>query len=258
MFKHLILLFFISLFISCSEEKPTKKEATPPKKVVVKKVKIKEEPKLDLITNDNVVERLTAYGKENPETIADVYTTKGKVRIRLYKDTPLHRANFVLLAKSGYYDGCYFSRVSPKFMAQFGGSYEDHQRNVQKKIGNYTIPQEMSHHRFHKKGAIAAARSYTKNPDKRSAMDELYFVEGTLFSDYALDKYEHDNHYKYSQKQRDYYPKNPGAAHIDGEHTVFGIIIKGFSAIPKLTQVETDSQEWPKTNIYVDSVLIIK
>ena len=143
-------------------------------------------------------------------------------------------------------------------MAQFGGSYNDHQREVQKKIGNYTIPSEMSHHHFHRKGALAAARSYTNNPDKRSAMDEAYFVEGVTFSNYALSKYEHDNHYKYTQQQTDYYEKNPGAAHIDGEHTVFGIIIKGFSTVPKLTKVETDTQEWPTINLYVDSVRIVK
>jgi len=257
MLKKIIPLLLIAFLFSCTEEKP--KQAIKKKVSKVKVVKkVKKEPKPDLINNKNVVERLTAYGKKNPETIADIYTSKGKVRVRLYKDTPLHRANFVLLAKSGYYDGCYFSRVSKKFMAQFGGSYNDHQREVQKKIGVYTIPAEMSHHHFHKKGALAAARDYTNNPDKRSAMDEAYFVEGVTFSNYALSKYEHDNHYKYTQKQIDYYEKTPGAAHIDGEHTVFGIIIKGFSAVPKLTAVDTDSQEWPTTNLYVDSIRIIK
>ena len=34
--------------------------------------------------------------------IKENYTSKGKMRIRLYKDTPLHRANFLMLAKSGF------------------------------------------------------------------------------------------------------------------------------------------------------------
>jgi peptidyl-prolyl cis-trans isomerase B (cyclophilin B) len=257
MLNKIIPFILILLIFSCTEEKQKVTNAKKAKKIKVIK-KVKKEPQPDLINNKNVVERLTAYGKENKETIADIYTSKGKVRVRLFKDTPLHRANFVLLAKSGYYDHCYFSRVSKNFMAQFGGSYNDHQREVQKKIGVYTIPAEMSHHHFHRKGALAAARNYTNNPDKRSAMDEAYFVEGVTFSGYALDKYELDNHYKYTQTQRDYYKKTPGAAHIDGEHTVFGVIIKGFSTIPKLTNVDTDSQEWPTTNLYVDSVKVIK
>lgn len=257
MLKKIVPFILLSLLISCDDEV---KQKSIPKKVKKAKVvrKVKKKPKLDLINNKNVVERLTAYGKKNPETLVDIYTSQGKVRVRLFKDTPLHRANFILLAKNGYYDGCYFSRVSKKFMAQFGGSYNDHQREVQKKIGVYTIPSEMSHHHFHRKGALAAARDYKNNPKKRSAMDEAYFVEGLKFSGYALDKYEHDNNYKYTQAQRDYYKNNPGAAHIDGEHTVYGIIIKGFSAIPKLTATKTDSQEWPTTNLYVDSVKVIR
>ena len=258
MLKKIIPILLIAFLVSCYNDKDS--EIQRPQKI--KKIKVvkkeKKEIKLNLINNGNVIERLTAYGKENPETHVDIYTSKGKISVRLFKDTPLHRANFILLAKNGYYDGCYFSRVSPNFMAQFGGSYNDHQRNVQKKIGAYTIPSEMSHHHFHRRGALAAARDYTNNPDKRSSMDEAYFVEGVTFSNYALDKYEHDNHYKYSKAQRNYYPKNPGAAHIDGEHTVFGIITKGLSVLPKLTHVNTDTQEWPTTNLYVDSVKIIK
>ena len=143
-------------------------------------------------------------------------------------------------------------------MAQFGGSYGDLQKEIQDTIGSYTIPAEMSHHHFHKKGAVAAARSYHKNPKKRSACDELYFVEGLKYSDISLDHYEDENGYKYTQTQRNYYKNYPGAAHIDGEHTVFGQIIKGFSVVPKLTHVETDSQDWPTAEIFVDSVVIIK
>ncbi|MBL4667905.1 MAG: peptidylprolyl isomerase, partial [Flavobacteriales bacterium] len=51
---------------------------------------------------------------------------------------------------------------------------------------------------------------------------------------------------------------NPGAAHIDGEHTVFGQITQGYEVVAKLTHIDTDSQEWPVTDIFVDSVVIIK
>jgi len=249
------LLVLIALF-SCSENKSKKEK----KEVVVKEVStpVVEKPKLDLINNDNVVERLTKYGEENPETIVVLTTTKGKIKIRLYKDTPLHRANFILYAKSGYFNGCYFSRVVKGFMAQFGGSYGDLQKSIQDTIGYYTIPSEMSHHHFHKKGAVAAARSYTNNPDKRSEPDELYFVEGTKFSIFSLEKYAEENHYTYTERQKNYYLNNKGAAHLDGEHTVFGEIISGYSVVPKLTHVSTNSQDWPKENLFVEKVEILK
>ena len=255
MFKFIIPFLLFSLLFSCKEEKPktiVKKEVKKVEKVIPPK------PVYDLITGENVVEKLTQYGKENPETIVKIYTTKGKIKVKLFKDTPLHRANFILLAKSGFFNGVYFSRVSKKFMAQFGGSYDDLQRNIQDTIGNFTIPSEMSHHHFHKKGALAAARSYNNNPDKRSSSDEFYMVEGQKFSDLTLDHYAYENKYTFTSAQRKYYNSNVGAAHIDGEHTVFGQIIEGYNVVPKLTNVPTDSQEWPTTDIYVDSVIIVK
>jgi len=257
MFKKLVFVFITCFLLACSEETP------PPikKDVVVKKeepIVVKEKPKSDKINNDNVVERLTKYGKENQETIVLITTTKGKIKIRLYKDTPLHRANFILLAKSGYFDGCYFSRVVKDFMAQCGGAYDDKQRSILDSIGYYTIPAEMSKHHFHKKGAVCAARSYTNNPDKRSEPDEFYFVEGIRFSELSLDNYAEQNHYTYTETQRKYYTKNKGAAHLDGEHTVFGEIISGYSVVPKLTHVSTDSQDWPDENLYIKKVEVIK
>jgi peptidyl-prolyl cis-trans isomerase B (cyclophilin B) len=253
--KIIYLLLMLFLF-SCSEENPQQIK----KEVVVKEVKapIKKEPKPDLINNSNVVERLTKYGEENPETIVLITTTKGEIKIRLYKDTPLHRANFILMAKSGYYDGCLFSRVVKGFMAQCGGSYDEKQREIKATIGQYSIPSEMSKHHFHKKGAVAAARSYTNNPNKRSESDELYFVEGMQFSELSIDKYADENKYTYSKRQRNYYLKNKGAAHLDGEHTVFGEIIKGLSVVSKLTDVETDSQDWPNVDLYVKKVEVLK
>jgi len=254
--KKISYLIPIFIFLSCSEKQPQQEK----KEVVAKEIiaPIVEERKLDLITNDNVVERLTKYGEENPETIALITTSKGEIKIKLYKDTPLHRANFILQAKSGYFNGCYFSRVVKGFMAQFGGSYGDKQKAIQDSIGYYTIPSEMSKHHFHKKGAVAAARSYTDNPDKRSEPDELYFVEGSQFSIFSLEKYAEENHYTYSETQKNYYLKNKGAAHLDGEHTVFGEIIEGLAVVSKLTNVETDSQDWPKINLFVEKVEVLK
>jgi peptidyl-prolyl cis-trans isomerase A (cyclophilin A) len=232
---------------------PIIKKPEPVEQKIIEKEKV-----YDLITDENVVEKLTAYGNNNPETVVDIYTSKGRVRIKLYKDTPLHRANFILLTKSGYLNGCLFSRVVKKFMAQCGGSYDEKQRAIQDTIGKYTIPAEMSHHHFHKKGAVGSARNYTDNPEKRSECDEFYFVEGTQFNHIALDGYEEEHHYKYTTEQRNYYTKIPGAAHIDGEHTVFGEIIQGFNVIPKLTAVQTDSRDWPNVDLYIDSAVIVK
>jgi peptidyl-prolyl cis-trans isomerase B (cyclophilin B) len=257
----LVLPLFILIFSACNsvtdktiEQNIIKIDTA--KKVAVTQPKIELEP--DLITDENVTEKLLKYGKENPETILEIYTTKGKLKIRLFNDTPLHRANFVMMAKKGFYEGSVFTRVVKNFMAQGGGTYNDEQVAVKQQIGSYTIPNEISKKRFHKKGAVGAARSYLANPDKRSDPYAFYLVEGTTYTESALDHYEYENKYKYSSTQRDYYKTNTGAAHIDGEHTVFGEIIEGFNVVPKLTNVKTDSRDWPNDDILIEKVVVIK
>lgn len=249
-----VSLFILSLaFTSCStsETEKTKPTTSVKPKVVPKRV-----VKDTLIRNDNVVERLTQYGKDNPETIADIYTRFGKIRIQLFKDVPLHRANFIMLAKSGYYNGTVFTRVVKNFIAQGGSAHSYQQVDIQRAIGLYTIPSEFTSKHYHHQGMVAAARDYDHNPDKRSDPFVFYFVEGTTYSDETLDHYEKDTGRKFSKAQRAYYTKKPGAAHIDNEHTVFGKIISGYSVVPKLTSVKTDKHGWPDEDLFIDSVVV--
>ena len=55
------------------------------------------------------------------EVNAVVRTSKGDIKMRLFADkAPITVANFVNLAKRGYYDGLAFHRVIPDFMVQGG------------------------------------------------------------------------------------------------------------------------------------------
>jgi peptidyl-prolyl cis-trans isomerase B (cyclophilin B) len=52
---------------------------------------------------------------------AVLHTSKGDIKLRLFADkTPVTVANFVNLAKRGFYDGLSFHRVIPDFMIQGG------------------------------------------------------------------------------------------------------------------------------------------
>jgi len=55
------------------------------------------------------------------EVNAVMRTSKGDIKLRLFADkTPITVANFVNLAKRGFYDGLTFHRVIPDFMIQGG------------------------------------------------------------------------------------------------------------------------------------------
>ena len=49
-----------------------------------------------------------------------IQTMLGDITVRLYDETPIHRDNFLKLAKEGYYDGTLFHRVIKGFMIQGG------------------------------------------------------------------------------------------------------------------------------------------
>ncbi|MFM6983912.1 MAG: peptidylprolyl isomerase, partial [Chitinophagaceae bacterium] len=55
---------------------------------------------------------------EATEDIVEMQTPYGNMYIYLYKATPLHRANFLQLASTGYFDSTTFHRVIPGFMIQ--------------------------------------------------------------------------------------------------------------------------------------------
>ncbi len=125
----------------------------------------------------------------------DVATTAGNIKIRLYDDTPLHRDNFLKLAKEGYYDGVLFHRVINDFMVQTGDP-ESKDAPAGKMLGSggpgYQIPAEIVYPKhYHKYGALAAARSGDDvNPERKSSGSQFYIVTGKKFSPQQLSRME--------------------------------------------------------------------
>ena len=97
------------------------------------------------------------------EVIADIKTTMGDIKVKLYNQTPLHRDNFVKLAEEGYYDGVLFHRVINDFMVQTGdGDSRDAAKGKVLGSGDpgYTIEAEIKYPElYHKRGVLAAART---------------------------------------------------------------------------------------------------
>ncbi len=218
------LLIVGTLFFFCCQETNAKKASTPLKamqsKEVQKKVKKNIPKKWDSLKKHNVEAFFSEYGKSNKETKVRISTKFGDIDLLLYKDTPIHRANFIFLTKIGYFNTTVFYRVAKNFVVQGGNSDDIYTMKQRHKYGNYLIKPEFKPHRKHKYGALAAARHWENNPNMLSSPFEFYMVQ---------DK--------------------KGAHHLNNLHTVFGEVTAGFSTLEKISKVEVGVDEWPKVDV---------
>ena len=119
-----------------------------------------------------------------------IETMLGDIVVRLYDESPIHRDNFVKLAKEGYYDGTLFHRVIKNFMIQ-GGDPDSKGAPAGKMLGvggpDYTLQAEIQDGLFHKRGALAAARQGDEvNPERRSSGSQFYIVWGQVYNENQL------------------------------------------------------------------------
>ncbi len=118
--------------------------------------------------------------------LVKISTSLGDITVKLYDETPLHRDNFLKLAREGYYDGTIFHRVIKDFMIQGG---DPNSKNPVSGVSygtggpDYTIESEISPSLFHKRGALAAARQGDEvNPDRRSSGSQFYIAWGKVYN----------------------------------------------------------------------------
>lgn len=200
------------------------------------------EAKLEPLTSENAVEVLKAYGEDHPDSIAIISTRHGDIKVRLFKDVPLHRANFVRLTKAGFYDQGEFYRVLKDFAIQGGDS-----DNRTMKQGAYKIPQEFNPKYIHKKGALAMARyGDERNPEKESSSHNFYIVHGEKRTVDELRAYEAMHNIKYTPEQVDAYTTIGGEPSLDTEYTVFGEVIEGLDVVDKIASEPVTAQDWPQ------------
>ena len=173
----------------------------------------------------------------NPDSLAEepifnIETTKGTIKIKLYKETPLHRDNFVKLASEKFYDNILFHRVIKGFMVQVGDPLTKDASADPAKYGTggpgYTIPAEILPQFRHKKGALAAARKGDKaNPARESSGSQFYLVEDEA-----------------------------GCSHLDGQYTIFGETLEGLEVIDAIAaEPVTEGKNAPVNPIKIISVM---
>ena len=116
-----------------------------------------------------------------------IETSEGDITLRLYRDTPRHRHNFVKLAKSGYYNNQTFYRIVSGSLFQAGDPASKN-ATMETKLGtgdvDYTLKPELKPEKYyHRRGAIGMA-SY--KPMQESSGGQFYIVTGYKHQDVRL------------------------------------------------------------------------
>ena len=138
-----------------------------------------------------------------------IETNMGTMKGFLYDDTPGHRDEFVRLVREGHYDNTLFYRCVKDFVIQ-GGSSDSRNAKPGQAIGYgsdaVNIDSEFRKGRYHKRGAICAPRQPEKvNVMKTSDISQFYIVQGRVYSDEYLTKYEKSKNNPIRKKLRETY-----------------------------------------------------
>jgi cyclophilin family peptidyl-prolyl cis-trans isomerase len=200
---------------------------------------------------------LFAQNKYKEKVIIE--TQYGKIVISLYENTRKHKENMIKLIKQKFYDSTLFHRVIPNFVIQ-GGDPDSKKATAGQALGDgdvgYRIPAEINPVNFHQRGAVGMARD--NNPEKASSGCQFYIVTGKKYTDEELNKISERTGRKFLPKQRTIYKTVGGTPHLDGNYTVFGIVEEGMDVVDKISAVERDEKDRPKSDIPMKKVRMKK
>lgn len=225
-FRLSLVAIITLIFLPSCNEKP-KEQATVNAKPQLKDSVIVEqtEPAKDstfLLDEENAIDFFFDYAKRAKETKVRLTTSMGVITIELYDNVPYHKANFIYLAKQGYFKNTMFHRVVKGFIIQGGNADNKETSRKRKEIGRYLLPPDTRKGHKHHRGTISMPSSERDNPHKLASPYEFFIVA-----------------------------TNPGSYHLDGSYTPFGRVVEGLDVVDKINAVEVDSGDWPMQNIYI-------
>lgn len=232
LYKYLLLIFYLSILTTCNSKKNIPVNQYFEDEIISEKIKQKDlnvdKEESFRLNDDNVIEFLYEYEKNNKENKVRIYTTEGNIDILLFNNTPYHRANFIYLTKNNYFSETQFYRVIDNFVIQAGNSDDSKISSKRNKIGKYLLPNDLNKGYTHDRGIVSMPSSDIDNPYKLASPFEFFIVQ-----------------------------KKDGAKHLDGEYTIFGKVISGMDTVDKIASSRTDNIDWPLNNIYINKVEII-
>ena len=157
--------------------------------------------------------------QRNKRYTAVMKTSCGTIELELFaRQTPVTVNSFVFLANREYFDGTTFHRVIANFMNQGGDPTGTGTGGP-----GYQFRDEIRDSlKFDEPGLLAMA-----NPGQPNTNGSQFFITTSE------------------------------PAHLNGKHTIFGRVTKGYDVAQTINQLPTDERDKPLETVYVESVRII-
>jgi cyclophilin family peptidyl-prolyl cis-trans isomerase len=209
--------------------------------------------------------------KADPLPHADVIikTKYGDIGLILFLETPLHRANFIKLAKEKFFDQTVFHRVITGFMIQ-GGDPWSKDKTRREEWGNggpdYDLPAEIRPEFFHVQGMLAAAREGDDvNPERKSSGSQFYIVTGKVITEEKMLKAESrvqegtgNPDFHFTDEQKNAYQTVGGAPWLDQQYTIFGKVVYGMEVAQKIELLQLPNSDKPSKEIKIKVRAMVK
>lgn len=149
-------------------------------------------------------------------------TNRGDITLQLFtKEMPVTTANFLTLARAGFYDGVKFHRVIDGFMIQGGDPLtKDDTQKARWGTGGpgYAIPDEFAQGLSNVRGTIAMANA---GPNTGGSQFFINTADNTF---------------------------------LDGKHPVFGKVTSGMDVVDAIAKTETGQNDTPIDAVVINTV----
>ncbi len=171
---------------------------------------------------DDTAEILENYG----ETIMVQIEMEngGIIKLELYPDiAPITCANFVKLAKDGFYDGLIFHRVIKDFMIQGGDPTGTGMGGADENIKGEFAVNGVENNLSHERGVISMARSRSYD----SASSQFFICHAD-------------------------------AKYLDGQYAAFGKVTEGMDVVDEIAEVKTDYNDRPMIDMVIKTITVVE
>lgn len=152
------------------------------------------------------------------DTVATIATNLGIIKVKLFvTETPRTCANFIGLARKGYYDGVIFHRVIRDFMIQWGdptGTGMGGESIYGEKFDDEFVP-ELTHIKW----ALSMA-----NAGRNTNGSQFFIVHA------------------------------PSTKHLDRHHSVFGQVVEGMDTVDTIANTRVGRNDRPMEEVVIESV----